>query len=141
MNDNSFEINQCMAIDSILFNSSGNGGFIPVMAGTPIILHKVCFNLSAGESIEIREDNITDLSTSVDLTGGGLYTEFPSFTTPTVLTKPLPVIPANVTVTVSCESNAVLPVPPVVLDYCGTPLTVTLVSTIDSPMPVTCEGT
>ena len=102
MTDNSFEINGCMAIDSILFNSSGNAGMVPVMAGVPIITHKVCFTLPAGESIGIKEDVVTNLSASVDLTGGGQYTEYPSYTTTTV-SKPLPAIPSNVTVTVTCD--------------------------------------
>jgi nitrous oxidase accessory protein NosD len=140
MNNNSFEINGCALIDSVLFNSSGNSGMVPVVAGTPIILHKVCFNLSAGDVIGIREDVITNLSASVDLTGGGQYTEFPSYTT-TNLSKPLPVIPANGASTVECVSQATLPTPPAVLDYCGNNVPATLMSTVNTPDPITCEGT
>ena len=140
MTDNSFEINECVNFNAILFNSSGNAGFLPVMANVPVITHKVCFSLSAGESVTITEDMIIDLSASVDLTGGGQYTEYPSYTT-TTLSKPLWTAPMNGASTVSCPALAVTPTPPTVLDYCGNPVNATLNTTIDVPPPVVCEGT
>ena len=64
MTDNSFLVNECMLHDSILFNSSGQDGAYPVASGVPVILHQVCFSLSAGQSILISEDPITDLTAS-----------------------------------------------------------------------------
>jgi len=141
MTDNSFEINACATIDSILFNSSGNNGIsVPVVVNVPVILHKVCFNLAPGDIIGVKEDAVTNLSASVDLTGGGQFTEFPSYTT-TNFTKPLPIIPVNGSSTVSCPALATVPTPPVVLDYCGNNVPATLTTTVNMPDPIVCEGT
>ncbi len=145
MTDNSYETDDCTNSNSYLINSSGQNGNVTVVAGVAMTIHKVCFNIKAGEVINLIEDMPTNLTASIDFLDInnmiiGQYTDYPAFA-PASITKPLPVIPANVTVTVSCESNAVLPVPPVVLDYCGNPVTVALSTTVDNPMPVTCEGT
>ena len=92
MTDYSFLINECMLHDSILFNSSGQDGAFPVTSGVPVILHQVCFSLSAGQSILISEDPVSDLTASIDLTGGGFADEFPSYTPPSV-SKPVQVWP------------------------------------------------
>lgn len=138
-NDNSFQINQCSQIDSILFNSSGNDGGLPVMEGVPVILHRVCLNISTGESIQIREDQVTSLSTSIDQTGGGQVTEFPSYATQT-FSKPAPSIPANITANINCPADTIYPVPPPVVDFCGNSVPAVLVSTVSTPSPLTCEG-
>ncbi len=152
MSDNSYEIDDCMNSGTILFNSSGSNGSVPVTGGAmpvSISLHKVCFNLSAGEQINLSEDIITDLTTSIDLLDIndmviGQYTDYPTFISTNPLTKPLPTIPLPAVETVSCPADAVAPVfpeLPVVLDYCGNPLVAVLVSTVDNPVSLTCEGT
>ncbi len=139
--NNPVVFNQCMAIDSFLFNSSGNNGVVPVLHGVPIILHKVCFTIPTGQTIQIREDNITDLTTSVDQAGGGQISEYPGYTT-TSFTKPAPVMPANVTVNVDCPSDTLAAtVFPTVVDFCGNPITnIVLVSKVNTPNPLSCEG-
>lgn len=139
MTDYSALINECMLHDSILFNSSGQDGAFPVTSGVPVILHQVCFSLSAGQSILISEDPITDLTASIDLTGGGFTDEFPSYT-PTTVSKPVQVWPADMSTTIACLSLAIPPAVPVVVDFCGNPIDVELISTVDTPDPLTCEG-
>lgn len=82
MTNNVNLINGCSDNGVVLMNSSGNTGSAvnnKVVAGVPITLHQVCFSIPYGESISIREDEITDLTTSIDLTAGGSKTEYPSF--------------------------------------------------------------
>ncbi|MGB4849336.1 MAG: GEVED domain-containing protein, partial [Saprospiraceae bacterium] len=142
MTNNSFQISQCALIDSVLFNSSGNNGGItvPVTQGAPIILHRVCINISTGESVQIREDNVTNLSASVDQIGSGHLTEFPTYTTQT-FSKPAPIIPANVIVTINCPADTLFPVPPPVVDFCGNNVPATLTSRVSTPSSLSCEGT
>lgn len=140
MTDNSYAIAACMGPDSILFNSSGNEGLLSVTAGVPVILHQVCFNLLPGQSLLITEDPVTDLSVSIDVSGGGFADEFPSYT-PVTVSHPQPVWPADVTVTLACVSAITVPTAPDVYDYCGNLLVPSLTSTTDTPDPLTCEGT
>ncbi|MBK8832277.1 MAG: hypothetical protein IPN60_15755 [Saprospiraceae bacterium] len=147
MTDNSFESDDCTN-NMYLFNSSGQNGSVMVVGGVtpvPITIHKVCFQISAGETINLTEDVPTDLTASIDLLdmGGmviGQYTDFPTFA-PTMITKPLPVIPADGTLSVSCVDLAVPPVPPTVNDYCGTLIVPTGPVILDTPDPLTCVGT
>lgn len=139
MNDNSFTINGCMTSDSILFNASANDGAFSVTAGVPVILHQVCFTLLPGQSVTITEDPITDLSLSIDLTGGGHVDEFPTYS-PTTIAIPVQTWPPDMTTPIHCISQAVAPVPPVVYDLCGNLIPVVPVDTIEFPNPVTCEG-
>ncbi|MBC5838125.1 DUF7507 domain-containing protein [Flavobacterium muglaense] len=54
----------------------------------------------------------------------------------------VPVIPADGASTVECLASATTPTPPTtVKDVCGTAITAVLVSTVDSPSSLTCEGT
>ena len=54
----------------------------------------------------------------------------------------VPVVPADGASTVECLANATTPTPPTtVKDVCGTAITAVLVSTVDSPASLTCEGT
>ncbi|MCG9792808.1 HYR-like domain-containing protein [Flavobacterium algicola] len=54
----------------------------------------------------------------------------------------VPVVPADAGSTVECLANATTPTPPAtVTDVCGTAITAVLISTIDSPSTLTCEGT
>jgi hypothetical protein len=139
MTDQSFLINECMLHDSILFNSSGHNGALAVTSGVPVVLHQVCFSLSAGQSIMISEDPVTDLTASIDLTGGGFTDEFPLYT-PTTVSKSLQVWPPDMDTTVACLYLATAPVVPDVFDICGNPMDVELISTTDNPDPITCEG-
>ena len=52
-----------------------------------------------------------------------------------------PIVPANGSATVECLTDAVAPTLPVVIDACGTNIPATFVSMIDTPDPLSCEGT
>src|SRR5687768_17509619 len=80
-------INGCEGNGVVLMNSSGNSGSLannPVVAGMPVLLHQVCFSIPVGESILITEDQVTDLTTSIDLVSEDVITEYPTFTETTV---------------------------------------------------------
>ncbi|MEP6645500.1 MAG: T9SS type A sorting domain-containing protein [Saprospiraceae bacterium] len=80
-------LNACDNLHKILVNSSGNSGTsirTTVEAGVPVILHQIWVSIPVGESITIEEDPFTDLTTSIDVSGGGYATEYPAFTTATV---------------------------------------------------------
>ncbi len=141
MIDNSYQINECIATDSILFNSSAYDSLnnVTVTTGVPVILHQVCFRLLPGQSIDISEDHITDLSVSIDLDGGGYVDEFPAYTT-TVISRPVQSWPPDQSTTVSCLSAAIEPNVPDVLDLCGNLIDVELISIINNPDPIACEG-
>jgi len=82
MVDNSDVIDACGGFSLVLFNSSGNSGSTvnnTITAGTPEVIHQVCFNVPDGETLTISEDAITDLTTNVDLPNGTSITEFPSY--------------------------------------------------------------
>jgi hypothetical protein len=75
-------INGCDGTGVVLMNSSGNSGTLAnskVEAGVPVIIHQVCFSIPYGESITIKEDPVTDLTTSIDLASGVPQTEYPTF--------------------------------------------------------------
>ena len=78
--------NACATQGFYLLGSSGQGGSAagnPVEAGVPEYLHLVCFTLTEGQSLTIREDEVTDLTTSIDA-AGQYYTEYPVFETATL---------------------------------------------------------
>ncbi len=80
-------VNGCDKTGIVLMNSSGNSGSTTnskVEAGVPVILHQVYFSIPYGESITIKEDPITDLTTSIDLANGGSKTEYPAFAEMTI---------------------------------------------------------
>ena len=80
-------VNGCNGTGIVLMNSSGNSGSIAnskVEAGVPVIIHEVCFSIPYGESITIKEDPITDLTTSVDISNGVYQTEYPAYETMTI---------------------------------------------------------
>ena len=52
-----------------------------------------------------------------------------------------PVVPTNGSSTVACISAATAPSTPSISDACGNNLTPVLVSTVDNPSPLTCNGT
>ena len=53
----------------------------------------------------------------------------------------LPVVPADGSSIVECLVDAVAPTTPVVIDVCGNNIIPVLESTVDTPDPLTCEGT
>jgi len=82
MTDNVNLINGCEANGLILLSASGNSGNPNnnwIKTGEPVILHQICFSIPMGESITIREDPVTDLTTSIDLEDENLLTEYPAF--------------------------------------------------------------
>lgn len=82
MTNNVSFINGCAINKTVLVNSSGNTGTAvnnSVTSGQPIILHQICFTIPEGESITIREDPVTDLTTSIDMANGDSKTEYPEF--------------------------------------------------------------
>jgi hypothetical protein len=84
MKNNTNIINGCNEINTVLFNSSGNSGVQGVNkieAGKPVLLHQVCFNVPKGETINVIEDETTDLTTSIDRGNGDVITEFPDYET------------------------------------------------------------
>jgi hypothetical protein len=91
--------NACATQGVYLLGSSGQGGSAsgnPVEAGVPEYLHLVCFSLKEGESITIREDEMTDLTTSIDVGSGQYTTEFPELRSSTLyrpVTDAEPVLP------------------------------------------------
>lgn len=70
---------ECEDVGQVLINSSGNTGIISVMQGISIIIHQVCFSVPSTGIINIIEDETTNLTTSIDLPGGGAITEEPSY--------------------------------------------------------------
>jgi hypothetical protein len=82
MTDNVSVINGCESNGLVLLSASGNSGNPNnnwIKAGEPVILHQICFSIPMGESITIREDPVTDLTTSIDLENEDLLTEYPVF--------------------------------------------------------------
>lgn len=83
MKDNTRVLDGCTEGGVVLLNSSGNSGTSlnnTVTAGQPVILHQVCFTIPIGESISIREDEATDLTTTIVTSSGIAVTEYPLFT-------------------------------------------------------------
>ncbi len=82
MSSNIRLFNGCSAVGQVLMGSSGNTGSSinnQIEAGVPVIIHQVCLTIPLGESVTIEEDPVTDLTTSVDLLGGGFATEYPTY--------------------------------------------------------------
>jgi hypothetical protein len=59
----------------------------------------------------------------------------------TVLDREAPSVPADAGTTVNCPSAAVAPVVPTATDNCNGAISGVLVSVVDNPSPLTCEGT
>jgi len=77
-------IDGCQDTHQTLMNSSGNSGISGVNkieAGKPVYLHQVCFSIPWGEEITVMKDELTDLTTSIDLGNGQVITEVPVFIT------------------------------------------------------------
>jgi predicted outer membrane repeat protein len=85
MTNASVVVNGCVEFGLIQMQCSGNSGTLDVVSGVPVILHQVCFTVPAGVTLNVIEDETTDLTTSIDLTGGGAVTEFPAFVSQTLV--------------------------------------------------------
>src|SRR5688572_26237834 len=75
--------NACSESNLVLINSSGHSGSSAnnkVEKDVPVILHQICFSIPLGESVTFREDEVTDLTVSIDIAGGVYVTEYPTFT-------------------------------------------------------------
>lgn len=82
MSDMSDQTVDCNGSGVVLINSSGNSGTTAIAAGVPVLLHQICLDLSSGQSVDIVEDDFTDLSVSIDRSGGaGPIDELPAYTT------------------------------------------------------------
>lgn len=68
INDNSNTIDGCASFDSLLIQISGVGG-VDVVANEPIIIHQICFDLSEGEELNIKEDEISGITANIDSIG------------------------------------------------------------------------
>ena len=98
MADNTNLIDGCGDFGKVLINSSGNSGGTnnKIVTGRPVYLHQVCFSIPNGEEISVIEDDLTDLTTSIDLGGGQVVTEAPNYITQTIgRPKTNSSIPAN----------------------------------------------
>lgn len=68
----------CSFISQFQMSSSGNSGSVPITTGEPVLLHQVCFALG-NETMELTLDPIAIPDASIDLTGGGFFTESLTF--------------------------------------------------------------
>ncbi|MDQ3015409.1 MAG: T9SS type A sorting domain-containing protein [Bacteroidota bacterium] len=87
MNSKNHETSGCNSAGVVLMNSSGNSGTFAanqVLKEVPIILHQICISLPEGETLTLAEDEVTDLTTSLDLADGSNINEFPAYTTTTI---------------------------------------------------------
>ena len=84
MTDASTVVNGCTQFSLIQLQCSGQTGSLAITSGVPVILHQVCFTIPAGNSINVLEDEVSDLTTSIDVAGGGFETEYPVFVTQTI---------------------------------------------------------
>ena len=80
MTNKSAITDDCSGSGLILMNASGNTGLSQVTANTPIILHQVCMDFSTSGTIDIVEEEVTNLTVSLDL-GSAPKDELPAFTT------------------------------------------------------------
>lgn len=79
MVNNSSVMADCAGLGLVRIASSGNTGSLPLVANTPVILHQICIDIPPTETLLASEDEATNLSTSINATGGGAVTEFPGF--------------------------------------------------------------
>ncbi len=139
MTDNSFESDDCAGSGMVLFDDSGFDGLVPVTAGVPLIIHQVCFLAPVGATITVLEDTVTDLSTGINLAGGGFVTDYPQYDDTLIISRTPPVLPPFDSSYVECDASAVAPTPPVVSDMCGNNITPT--GPVISGTYAGCEGT
>ncbi len=139
MTDNSFEIDDCTGSGLVLIDDSGFDGLVPVTAGVPLIIHQVCFLAPVGATITVVNDTITDLTTGINLAGGGFVTDYPQYDDTLIISRPPPAVPPFDSSYIECNANAIAPTPPVVSDMCGNIITPT--GPVISGTYAGCEGT
>lgn len=105
-------INGCVEFDMIQVVASGNTVGTSVTQGTSIILHQVCFSVPS-ETLTIQEDEVSDITTSIDsVMGGGPESEFPFYQTqmvdPVIACELLPLRFLNFTATKYAELKSKL---------------------------------
>ena len=79
MPDNSILTNWCIEYDLIQFHCQGNSGMFDVTENVPVIIHQVCFSVPPGTTLNVLEDGVTDLTTSIDISPGNYVTEYPEY--------------------------------------------------------------
>jgi hypothetical protein len=79
MADNSDEFDICALTGDIFMNSSGNTGSLPVEEDIPVVIHQICLQLDPDSDINIEEDPVTDLTTTIDIVGQGSFDELPAY--------------------------------------------------------------
>ncbi len=79
MTDNSNEITDCAGAGGTLYNSSGFSGTLAITEGSPVILHQICFDVPANESVTSVVDEVTGLTMSIELSPETTITENPVF--------------------------------------------------------------
>lgn len=70
MSDNTSYTQLCDDFGMFNLITSGNTGSVEIVAGEVKAIHQVCFTINEGETLNIQEDVITQLSVSVDLETG-----------------------------------------------------------------------
>jgi len=83
MTDNSNYFDFCTDFNFGFINSSGNDGTISVTTDVPVIIHQVCFEIPAGQSLVITEDVDTDLTAAI--TAATNHIDYPSYAEFTVV--------------------------------------------------------
>lgn len=94
MTNKSAITDDCIGSDLVLMNASGNTGSSQVMANTPIILHQVCMKFSSNGTIDVVEEEITNLTVSLDL-GSTPKDELPAYTTQKLAGEDCRVLPVE----------------------------------------------
>ncbi|MDF1698610.1 MAG: HYR domain-containing protein, partial [Saprospiraceae bacterium] len=84
MTDNSDAITDCANAGGTLYNSSGFSGNLPIVEGNPVILHQICFDVPANESVTTIIDDVIGLTMSIELSPNTTITENPIFNNLTV---------------------------------------------------------
>jgi len=77
--DMSFQINWCTEYGVIQFKCLGNSGMFTVTEDIPVIIHQVCFSVPSGTTLNVLEDGVTGLTTSIDISPGNYVTEYPTY--------------------------------------------------------------
>ncbi len=84
MIDNSQQMPACEKFGKTLLNCSGNSGAKAsnfVKKGVPIYLHQICFQIDSKQEVNVMEDDLLDLTTSIDVEGETAKTFFPTYKT------------------------------------------------------------
>lgn len=70
MIDNTVVFEDCAGSNTSFMIASGNDGSVAISAGDSIILHQVCVDLAAGDSISVELDVFTGVTISLDTPSG-----------------------------------------------------------------------